>query len=157
MGIASLCATVLIIGAIGLLCEFKYSSTKLGLIVVLLAVLGGITVNAQLLRILQKMVDSTADNNAYLQQLIIYRNKQRAIQTKGLTIYFLALTGGLLMYMFEFLMRDLRFGIVAYSITLAWIGFAWFYLRPRAIKKQEEKINHLIAQLENVSRQFAAS
>ena len=64
-------------------------------------------------------------------------NKQRVIQTKGLSVYFIILTAGLMLYEIEFAVRDLTFGLIFYSLTLGWMAFVWFILRKRTIAKQE--------------------
>jgi uncharacterized membrane protein YciS (DUF1049 family) len=43
---------------------------------------------------------------------------------------------------------------LAYGITLSWIAFNWFYLRPRKIKKQQSKINSLIEKFEEINHQL---
>jgi len=37
---------------------------------------------------------------------------------------------------------------------LIWMGIAWFYLRPKEIRKHEGKLNNLIAKFEEVNNQL---
>ena len=45
-------------------------------------------------------------------------------------------------------------GIFTYVVLLGWIGFTWFYLRPKQIKKEERRINGLIAKFEALNKQL---
>ena len=72
-----------------------------------------------------------------------------------LNVYFILLLLGLALYMFEYTSRmTLLSGILAYSITGAWILFNWFYIRPRQIKKQQRKLDVVIARVEAVNEQL---
>ena len=44
--------------------------------------------------------------------------------------------------------------IFAYAATLAWIGFNWFYIRPKTIKKQNVKLDELIDKFKNLEFQI---
>jgi hypothetical protein len=153
-GIAALSVTLLVIGYIILFADFAYVTTKIGAAIAIISVIGGILMNSVLLKILMKTASIHVDNHSYLEQLQQYRKKQQFFQTKGINIYFLLLWLGLTLYMYEFYARDKQFGLIAYGLTMAWIAFNWFYLRPRIIKKQEHKLNSFISQVESISRQL---
>ncbi|MGZ4035373.1 MAG: hypothetical protein ACXVP4_10955 [Bacteroidia bacterium] len=134
---------------IGIHYNFQYITTKIGVVITLISILTGIFFNTKLAKMLLKQSNPTLDNSSYLQQLKEYRNQQRTIQTKGITLYFILLTLGIVLYMYEFAARDVIFGIISYSITLTWIAFNWFYLRKRTINKQQKEIN---TQIENIEK-----
>jgi uncharacterized membrane protein YciS (DUF1049 family) len=93
----------------------------------------------------------------YLQELIQLKQKQEFLHKTMLSVYFIFLTTGIVLYMIEYTMRmTLLAAMITYGATLAWIGFGWFYLRPRTAKKQLGEINELIEKLENVNRQLGA-
>ena len=150
--ITTLCLTFIFIVWIAFAYDFEYVTTKTGLIIVLLTILLGISFSIICIRLLSKKIDITKDTNTYLQQLITFRSKQRLIQTKGLIVYFVLLTVGLTFYEIEFAIRDLKFGIIYYSLTLGWLAFVWFFLRKKTIAKQEKQINGQIELLENMTR-----
>jgi hypothetical protein len=57
--------------------------------------------------------------------------------------------------MYEYAIRmTVFYALVTYGVTLLWIGFNWFYIRPKQIKKQQVKINELIAKFEDVNEQL---
>ena len=57
--------------------------------------------------------------------------------------------------MYEYASRMSALGAsLTYGITLLWMLFNWFYIRPKQIKKQQEKINDLIEKFEEVNHQL---
>jgi hypothetical protein len=78
-----------------------------------------------------KELDNTDSNAAYLQKLIAIKTKQKFLQSKMLSYYFIVLGLGLCLYMYEYTsMMTMFWGF--YTITLFWGGFVWFYLRPNS-------------------------
>ncbi len=144
-----LCFTFVFIALLAWHYQFQQWTTRIGIILTLIAIIMGVIFNSKLVQLLLKQSDLTLSNTDYLQQLIRFRTTQRLIQTKGITLYFILLTVGLIMYMYEFAQRDLTFGICAYAVTLAWISFNWFYTRKKTIAKQQKEIN---TQIENIER-----
>lgn len=146
-----LCLTFVFIVWISFKYDFEFLTTKIGLLMVLISIAFGIICNFKLINRLSEKIDITSDTNSYLQQMITFRNRQRVIQTKGMMIYFILLTSGLMLYEIEFAVRDLTFGIIYYAFTLGWMGFVWFYLRKKTIAKQEKQINDQISSLEKLA------
>ena len=140
----TLTATVAFLAWIMVYYEFRYPTTKLGTALVILAVIGAIVIHSQLLGIIMKSASNAENSKEYLSHLIRYRSKSQFIQTKGMTIYFIALAAGLALYLFEFLARDLVIGISAYVLSFGWILFSWFWIRPRTVRKQQKQLEELI-------------
>lgn len=134
---------------------FAYPTTKLGMLLVLLAVAAAIAANSRLLRLLLGRTDPSSDARAYLVQLRQYQARQRVMQTTGMRIYFSLLSVGMTLYVYEFLMRNWVFGVVTYALTAGWFAFSWFYLGPRAIRRQEQAIAELIRHTEALAGQLA--
>lgn len=132
----------------------QFISTKIGIILGILAMVIYVGVYNRLLGI-YKDSDATRDNHEYLQQLISIRKKQQFIQSTILSWYFVLLMAGICLYMYEYASRmTLLYALLTYGITLLWIGFNWFYLRPKQIQKQKEKIDSLIGKFEEVNAQL---
>jgi uncharacterized membrane protein (DUF373 family) len=94
-------------------------------------------------------------NAEYLQHLVTIRKKQKFLYSTMLNLYFILLSTGLFLYMYEPSIRmTLRGKLIAYGLTLAWVLFNWIYVRPRTIKKQSSKINELIEKFENINEQL---
>jgi hypothetical protein len=134
--------------------QFKYPTTKVGMIIIIIAVAGGVFANARL-SIMHwgnaRLIDDTA---SYLQAMISYRQKQRFYSTRFISWYFLLMSLGFILYLYEFMARDIKFGIISYTLTFGWFAIAWFFLRTRAIKKNEARMADTISKLERLLRQM---
>lgn len=132
----------------------QFISTKIGIVLAIVAMLMYVTVYNGLLHI-YKDIDATQTNQEYLQKLILIKRKQQFMQSTILSWYFVLLMTGICLYMYEYASRmTVFYALVTYGVTLLWIGFNWFYIRPKQIKKQQEKINELITKFEDVNEQL---
>lgn len=132
----------------------QFISTKIGIVLTILAMMIYVFVYNKLLTD-YKTIDTTQTNHEYLQKLILIKKKQQFLQTKMMSFYFIVLTLGICLYMYEYASRMSVLGAsLAYGITLLWMLFNWFYLRPKQVKKQQEKINSLIEKFEEVNNQL---
>ncbi|MDQ6471477.1 hypothetical protein RB619_12555 [Flavobacterium sp. LHD-80] len=129
-------------------------STKIGIVLTILAMVIYLFVSNKLFSN-YKDIDATQTNQEYLQKLILIQKKQQFLQTTMMSLYFLLLTTGICLYMYEYTSRMTVLGAsLTYGITLLWILFNWFYIRPKQIKKQQDKINALIEKFEEVNNQL---
>lgn len=134
----------------------QFISTKIGIVLTILAMMIYVFVYNKLLND-YKNIDSTQTNQEYLQKLISIKKKQQFLQTKMMNFYFIALTLGICLYMYEYASRMSVLGAsLTYGITLLWMLFNWFYIRPKQVKKQQDKINGLIGKFEEVNHQLDA-
>jgi hypothetical protein len=129
-------------------------TTKTGIILIILAMVIYLSVYNQLTPSFNKLKNEQS-NNEYLQHLITIKNKQLFLQTKMLNVYFMMISFGVFLYMYEYTsIMPVFYAVLAYTITLAWIGFNWFYIRPRTIKKQQSKLEEIINEFKRINGQF---
>lgn len=132
----------------------EFISTKIGIILAILAMVMYVGVYNRVLSTF-KNIDSTQTNQEYLHQLILIRKKQQYMQSKVLSWYFVLLMAGICLYMYEYASRmTVFYALITYGITLLWIVFNWFYIRPKQIAKQQDKINGLIEKFEAINHQL---
>ncbi|SHG69150.1 hypothetical protein [Flavobacterium defluvii] len=132
----------------------QFVSTKIGIVFTILAMVIYLFVYNKLLA-KYKNIEAAQSNQEYLQNLILIKKKQQFLQTKMMSFYFIVLTVGICLYMYEYASRMTFLGAgLTYGITLLWMAFNWFYIRPKQIKKQQEKINVLIEKFEEVNNQL---
>ena len=131
-----------------------FLSTKIGIVLILLAM-------AIFVYSLNKNSGDLQNTNAgisnqdYLNNLLTIKEKQQFMQTTMLNVYFALLSSGIALYMIEPVSKmSVWWGIFSYGLTALWILFNWFYLRPKQIKKQQSKINEMIAKVENFQSQL---
>ncbi|MFV8353045.1 hypothetical protein [Flavobacterium sp. XS2P14] len=151
---AMLIATCVLILLIWYYYQPQFLSTKIG-IVLNVAIMAIYLFVYNRLFDAYKELDNTDSNAAYLQKLIAIKTKQKFLQSKMLSYYFIVLGLGLYLYMYEYTsMMTMFWGIFAYTITLFWGGFVWFYLRPRQIVKENLKIDNLIDKFQRINDQL---
>lgn len=128
--------------------------TKSGMILIFIALSMYIFQNFQKINIISK-INPSVNNQEYLQILKILQKKNFYMQTKGITIYYIILSLGMALYLFEFVMRmSLMGGILTYGLIFLWIVIVWIFIRPKQIKKQRNKLNTVINSLESLEKGF---
>lgn len=132
----------------------QFLSTKIGIILTILAMVIFVFSLNQSLGLLKKINESES-NQQYIKTLLIIKEKEQFMQTTMLNLYFVLLSTGIALYMYEYTSRMTMFwAFSAYGITALWILFNWVYLRPKQIKKQQSKLNEIISKLENIQSQL---
>ncbi|MDF4222761.1 hypothetical protein PXC01_14250 [Maribacter sp. M208] len=131
----------------------KLVTTKIGIGLTILGIIVYLFFYNQLIPYLRK-INETKSNIEFLKAVIKLKEKQKFLQTKMLQIYFITLTFGLCLYLYEYVsLIPFPWSIFAYLVTLIWIGFNWFYLRPRVVRKQRDKLEGIIKKYENIKNQ----
>lgn len=154
LGNLLLFVTMLFITGIVLYFKPKMITTKLGTILVIVAIIMQIVASTNLISLIKES-DSQTNNAVYLKQLLLIKKKQALLQSKIMALYFILLGLGLLLYMIEYTLRmSVTGAVLTYGITSLWIAINWFYFRPRIIKKQQQKLDDTIAALESMNKQF---
>lgn len=132
----------------------QFITSKIGIVLAVLAMLSFIVASNSSL-VLYKKLDAGESNQQYLKTLLLIKEKQQFMQTTMLNLYFLFLSVGLSLYMFEYVSRmSTLMAVVVCGVTALWFLFNWFYLRPKQIKKQEAKLNEIIAKFEDIQGQL---
>lgn len=153
---AMLIATCVLILLIWYYYQPQFLSTKIG-IVLNVAIMAIYLLVYNRLFDAYKELDNTDSNAAYLQKLIAIKTKQKFLQSKMLSIYFVVLGLGTCLYMYEYSsMMSFLWGFFVYAVLLFWMGFVWFYLRPRQIVKENSKIDTLIDTFQRINNQLEA-
>jgi len=146
--------TCIFIGLIWYYYQPQMLTTKIGIVVVILAMVIFLIAYNQLFMNFYRL-DNNLTNNEYLQSLYLLKNRQKFMQTTMLNLYFILLFIGICLYMYEYTSRmKLIYAITTYVVTFVWIAINWFYLRPKTIKKQQAKINGLIDKFEEINNQL---
>ncbi|SFN57156.1 hypothetical protein SAMN05421594_3301 [Chryseobacterium oleae] len=146
--------TSLLIGFIWYYYQPQFLSTKIGIVLVILAMVIFLFAYNKLFSSIYTL-DSTQTNAEYLQSLYSLKSKQKFMQTTMLNLYFIMLFAGISLYLYEYASRmEIMYAVLTYGITFLWIAFNWFYLRPKAIRKQQGKLNGLILKFEEINQQL---
>lgn len=151
-----LVCTALFIGYIWYAAQPKFLTTKIGIVLTIAAILLFVIASGRVFPLL-KDARIDMDSHQYLQQLRVLKKQQLLLQRQLMAAYYILLTAGMSLYLYEYTVRMGRAGmLVTYGLTLAWIAFAWFYIKPRTIRKQAVPLNELIARFEALDQQLGA-
>ncbi|CAN5449502.1 hypothetical protein BH11BAC2_BH11BAC2_00590 [soil metagenome] len=148
-----LIATSLFIGSIWYYFQPEMTSTKIGIILIIVAMVLYLAAFNLMIPLLNK-IGSEMNAKEYLQKFQALKQKQIFLQTTMMNLYFFLLSLGLALYMYEYAVRSLPFMIVVYALTFTWIGISWFYLRPKKIKSETLKLEELLHKFERINEQF---
>jgi len=154
LGNALLAATLWFIIAIVWHYQPSMVTTKIGTLLVALAIVMQILASAKMIPLFSKgnTLSSSAD---FLEQMLSLKKKQAFLQTTIMGLYFVLLGTGIFLYLYEYAQRMATLGFVlSYALTGLWIAFSWFYLRPRTIKKQQIQLNEIIENLQDINNQL---
>lgn len=151
---------ILLLGTAGIILFIWYSyqpeliSTKVGIVLTILAILIFLLAYNQLFNN-YKASSNLKSNKEYLNELIVIKQKQKFLQTTMIQLYFVLLTLGICLYLYEYVqMMPSLWGVTTYVLTLGWMAFNWVYLRPKTIKKQQHQLDKLIKKFELTNEQL---
>lgn len=149
-----LVVTILVVVWIWIYYQPQFLTTKLGIVITVIAMIMVMVFNAQIIP-LYKKADDSRSNLTYLNTMLEIKTRSHYIQTRVMSVYFLLLSAGISLYLYEYTVRMTRtWAITTYVIVFVWIGFNWFVLRPRIIKKNTIKMEVLMRELEAIKGQF---
>jgi hypothetical protein len=149
-----LVATSVFIICVWIYYQPRFLSTKIGIIITILAMVIFIVARHQSIPLLKRISDSQS-NNEYLKNLLALKNKEQFLQTSILNLYFVMLALGIGLYLYEYASRmTLTGALLTYGLTAIWILFNWFYIRPRQIRKRQDRLNEIINKFEILNKQF---
>jgi hypothetical protein len=129
-------------------------TTKIGAVMMILAMLSYLVVYNQIIPVLFKNnVDSSIQE--YMDRLLRIKRKEDFVNKVMINVYFTLLTVGLAIFLLQFLQTaKLMFDIIFCTLTFGWMGFAWFYARPHGVKRKQKPLLEMINRLEALNKQL---
>lgn len=129
-------------------------STKIGILLIILAMVIFLFAYNESYSLFKNNMNSQS-NSDYLKDLLAIKAKQKFMGKTILNLYFILLSSGIGLYMYEYTSRmKPLWAIITYGITSIWILYNWFYLRPKQIKKQKAKLDEIISKFEMLNMQL---
>jgi hypothetical protein len=146
-------ATIAFITLVWLYFEPQLVTTKIGIVLTVFGIIFYLIAYNSFISRFRK-INENQSNSEFLNAMIRHKERQKFLQARMLQIYFITLTLGVCLYLYEIVIQlDFPWTILAYSTTLIWISFSWLYLRPRVIKKEQGKLDKIINKFENIIQQ----
>ena len=132
----------------------KLISTKIGIVIAIMAMLIFLLAYNKLFKF-YKTSSEAKSNSDYLKDLIAIKRKQKFLQTTMMQLYFILLSLGICLYLYEYVsLMPILWGVTMYLVTLAWLVFNWVYIRPKVIKKKQAKLDAWIETFERITSQL---
>lgn len=94
------------------------------------------------------------DNLKFLEFIAQTRENQIHYYQRTMVIIISLAATGWILYMYELVYRYPIWSIVIYCIMTVYLGVLWFIVRPRAFKKDQEKINATRERVESILNQL---
>jgi hypothetical protein len=82
------------------------------------------------------------------------------MMTTGIKRYFIGLNVAFAIYSYEVIYLSgmtVLWQLICFAVYTAWMGFAYFYLGPRQVKKENDKIEKIIAYYKSLEDHFEFS
>ncbi len=129
-------------------------ATRVGLICILTALVIFLIAQNKLITY-YKSIPESMNPTQFVAYLLKIKSKELHLQTTILNGYFILISIGFLLYLYEYTskMASLQ-GLIYYICILLWIALNWFFIRPRQIKKHQLEINELLHHYHKISDQF---
>jgi len=132
----------------------EYITTKIGIVLTILTMMVFIIYLNKANKILEKPSQNLT-SKVYLEKLLAFQKKQRIIQSRGMNLYLIFLFLGIALYIYEYASRmSLTAGLITYGIIIAWFLLNWLYFKPRIVRKQRKRLDNLIEELEQFTKQL---
>jgi len=97
---------------------------------------------------LYRSLKDTVSNTDYINTLRHIKQREHRLQTRTLLWYFILLSSGIFLYMYEYARRmEPLWAFAAYGSVVLWIALNWWVMRPRTIRNNNRKLDALLKQL----------
>lgn len=137
--------------------EPQFLTSKIGIVLIILAMAIFLTAYNKMFTRLKKSAN-TMSNADHVSYLIEIKNREKFLQTTMMNLYFMMLSVGIALYMYEYAVRmSMVLALVVYGVTALWIAINWFFFRPRTIRKQRREIDGLIEKFSEINDQLTDS
>lgn len=124
--------------------------TKIGILVGILPIVMVVLSHRKLVS-LYRALDAGLPNTDYLDRLLKLKEHEHFLQTRVMSLYFVLLPLGLMLYMYEYTLgMSGAFRVAAYVALLLWVAFNWFVLRPRIVGRRRRKMDALIGEVKRI-------
>ena len=100
-------------------------------------------------------IEETKTPSVHLQQWLNFREFQKKQRHWNMPVYYILLSFALAVYLYELLKEaEMWKMILTFAVTYSWMLIAYFYFGRREVKKQDAKMDVIIAELKELDTQF---
>lgn len=100
-------------------------------------------------------IEETKTPSVHLQQWLNFREFQKKQRHWNMPVYYILLSVALAVYLYELLKEaEMWKMILTFAVTYSWMLIAYFYFGRSEVKKQDAKMDVIIAELKELDTQF---
>lgn len=149
-----LLVSILLIAGIWIVFEPQQATTKWGMSILITVITVYLISQGKVIS-LYLHLDNATSNEEFLMRSIRIKEREARIQSGLIRAYFIFLSIGIGLYMFEFLV-DLHYAkiLLIYVAVYAWIGFIWRFARPRLVLQQRQRLDEVVGELSRLVDQW---
>ena len=141
-----------LVAAALLVVHFKMATTYMGGTLVVIA---SLLLAATNIRSLKRFYDLDDQDNLNFLEFIAKTKENQIHYYQRTMVVIISLTAcGWVLYMYELVYRYPVWCIVIYFIMTVYLGIMWFIVRPRAFKKDQQKLNATRERVESILNQL---
>lgn len=149
-----LVVTSVLIAFIGFWVKPERLSTWAGIVLAILAMVTFLAVYNRMIP-LYRSLDDHSDSRRFMENLLAIKKREAFLHRQMMNLYFFLLSCGIALYMYEYVIRmEMKWALLTYIVIFLWIGFNWWVIRPKQIRKEQEKISSIIDRLREVQAQL---
>lgn len=149
-----LVVTSVLIAFIGFWVKPERLSTWAGIVLAILAMVTFLAVYNRMIP-LYRSLDDHSDSRRFMENLLAVKKREAFLHRQMMNLYFFLLSCGIALYMYEYVIRmEMKWALLTYAVIFLWIGFNWWVIRPKQIRKEQEKISSIIDRLREVQAQL---
>lgn len=150
-----LVVTSVFIASIGFWVQPERLTTWAGIVLAILAMITFLAVYNRMIP-LYRSLDDHSDSRRFMENLLAVKKREAFLHHQMMNFYFSLLSCGIALYIYEYVIRmELKWALLTCTVIFLWIGFNWWVIRPKQIRKEQDKINAIIERLREVQQQFS--
>lgn len=147
--------TSVFIGCVGFWVKPERFTTWAGIGLVILAMIVFLAVYNRMIPLYRSLSDYS-DSRRFMDKLLSVKQKEAFLNHQMMNLYFFLLSCGIALYMYEYVIQmEMRWALLTLLVIFLWIGFNWAVIRPKQIRKEQEKINAIIERMQEIQGQFS--
>lgn len=132
----------------------KLFTTELGYFFILSAIVMMLLIYSRVINF-QKHQQPDIDSRRFLHSLENIYKLEFFISGKIIRWYFILLSLGVCLVIYEFVIpMETSLKILTYALTIGWLAFNWFYIKPQIIKKRQKEFHQINEKISALKKQL---
>lgn len=154
IAITLLASSIIVISVIYYFFELSSLVSWIAFGLISLSILSGIGFLIYLRFILPSNVNAMEEGKTYIKQWQRFKKKNAVYSNNFAKFYFIVLSSGLILYIYEVTIESPEIRIIALISTSIWIAYCWFFMKPKLERKTEKELEEILDSYRSLEEQF---